>query len=100
MTSAAMTTTATPAPNLGTFPAFTPDDVVRQAGGLDAERVLAAIVGDAVQDDVTSDVRHTLMEYLQSAGASVPTPLGPENYQEKIRGALALTLNLPSNQLN
>jgi len=73
---------------------------VRQAGGLDAERVLAAIVGDAVQDDVTSDVRRTLMEYLQSAGASVPTPFGPENYQEKIRGALALTLNLPSNQLN
>jgi uncharacterized protein (DUF1800 family) len=101
MTSTAMTSaTPAPAPNLAIFPAFTPDDLVQQAGGLNAERVLAAIVGDAVQDDVTGDVRRTLMEYLQSAGASVPTPFGPENYQEKIRGALALTLNLPSNQLN
>jgi hypothetical protein len=28
-----------------------------------------------------------------------PLPFGPENYQEKIRGAVALTLNLPVNQL-
>jgi hypothetical protein len=62
--------------------------------------VLATIARDAVQDDLTSDVRKTLADYLQSVGASVPVPLGPENYQEKIRGALALALNLPSNQLN
>jgi len=85
---------------LAAFPAFTPDDVVREAGGLDADRVVALLARDAVQDDVTSDVRQTLRAYLQSAGASVPVALGPENYQEKIRGALALVLNLPSNQLN
>jgi hypothetical protein len=85
---------------LATFPAYTPDDIVHEAGGLDAERVLATIARDAVQDDLTSDVRKTLADYLQSVGASVPVPLGPENYQEKIRGALALALNLPSNQLN
>jgi hypothetical protein len=28
-----------------------------------------------------------------------PQPFGPENYADKIRGALALTLNLPVNQL-
>jgi uncharacterized protein (DUF1800 family) len=84
----------------GSYPALTPDDFVQQAGGMDPERVLAAIVGDAVQDDATSDVRRTLLEYLQSQGATAPQPFGPENYQEKIRGALALTLNLPSNQLN
>jgi hypothetical protein len=37
---------------------------------------------------------------MQSKDATVPTPFGPENYQEKIRGVLALILNLPSNQLN
>ncbi len=83
-----------------TFPAFTPDAVVRQAGGLDPSGVLATIARDTVQDDLTSAVRRTLLEYLDSADATLPTPLGPENYQEKIRGVLALALNLPSNQLN
>jgi uncharacterized protein (DUF1800 family) len=88
------------APDLATYPVVTPDTLVRSAGGLDAGNVLAAIARDAVQDDVTSDVRATLMDYLQSKNATLPTPFGPENYQEKIRGALALTLNLPANQLN
>ena len=109
MTASAPATTAPPAPmatataappDLKTFAALTPDEIVRRAGGLDARRVLATIVSDAVQDDVTSDVRDTLLAYLDSANATVPVPLSPENYQEKIRGALALTLNLPSNQLN
>ena len=86
--------------DLATYPAVTPDTIVHEAGGLDAARILAAIARDAVQDDVTSDVRSTLMAYVQSKNATLPTPFGPENYQEKIRGALALTLNLPSNQLN
>jgi len=93
-------TAMTAAAAAATFPAFTPDDIVRQSGGLNAGRVLAAIVADTVQDDVTGDVRRTLADYLQSTGASLPTPFGPENYQEKIRGALALALNLPANQLN
>jgi uncharacterized protein (DUF1800 family) len=83
-----------------TFPALTPDRIVQQAGGLDAGRVLAAIVADAVQNDVTGDVRAMLADYLQSTGSPEPQPFGYENYQEKICGALALTLNLPSNQLN
>jgi hypothetical protein len=41
-----------------------------------------------------------MRDYLDSKNATLPTPLGPENYQDKIRGALALVLNLPSNQLN
>jgi Protein of unknown function (DUF1800) len=96
MTGAAMTAATV----VATFPAFTPDDIVHQSGGLNADRVLAAIVADTLEDDVTSDVRRTLADYLQSTGASLPTPFGPENYQEKIRGALALALNLPANQLN
>lgn len=95
----AMTATV-PSADLGTFPGLGPDDVVRAAGGLDPQRVLATLVDDAVQDDVTSDVRKTLADFLQSTDAALPTPLGPENYQDKIRGALALVLNLPSNQLN
>jgi hypothetical protein len=83
-----------------TFPAFTPDDVVRRAGGLAPGDVLATISRDTVQDDMTGSFRQTLLAYLESADASLPTPLGPENYQEKIRGALALALNLPANQLN
>jgi len=85
---------------LATFPRLTPDRIVQRAGGLDAERILATLVGDAVQDDATSDFRKTIAAYLHSADATLPTPLSPENYQEKIRGALALVLQLPSNQLN
>ncbi len=80
--------------------ATTPDTFVREAGGMDAERVLAAIARDALQDDVTGEVRIALARYLASSDATLPTPFGPENYQEKIRGALALALNLPANQLN
>jgi len=88
-------------------PSVTPDAIVAQAGGMDAERVVDAIVSDALQDDVTSDIRSTLIAFLNStgnvaaAGSQVNAiPFGPENYQEKIRGALALALNLPVNQLN
>jgi uncharacterized protein (DUF1800 family) len=88
---------AVAAPNLA------PDAIVRRCG-MDAAKVAAAIVGGAVQDDVTSDVRATLVAYLDSrtpaASAQNPLPFGPENYQDKIRGALALTLNLPVNQLD
>jgi len=88
------------APNLNFFAAMTPDVVVAQAGGLDPGKVLETIVAGALQDDVTSDVRQTLRDYLNSTGATLPVPFGPENYQEKVRGVLALVLNLPSNQLN
>jgi hypothetical protein len=71
---------------------------------MDPTKVAAALVSGIVQDDVTSDVRATLVEYLQNvtptAAMQSPLPFGPENYQEKIRGALALVLNLPANQLN
>ncbi len=82
------------------FPAYTPDVVMREAGGLDAANVLAILARDAIQDDVTSDVRTSLVAYLRSSDASLPVPLSGENYQDKIRGALALVLNLPANQLN
>jgi uncharacterized protein (DUF1800 family) len=91
---------AAPAVDLDTFAALTPDTIVARAGSLDAHSVLAVIARDALQDDLTSDVRATLIAYLNSANATVPTPLGPENYQEKVRGALALALNLPANQLD
>jgi uncharacterized protein (DUF1800 family) len=88
---------AVPAPNAA------PDEFVRR-NGMDAGRVAAAIVRGVVQDDVTSDVRATLTAYLNSqtpsAATQNPLPFGPENYQDKIRGALALTLNLPVNQLD
>jgi len=84
-------------------PNVAPDEIVRRCG-MDAAKVAAAIVGGAVQNDVTSDVRATLVAYLDSrtpsASAQNPLPFGPENYADKIRGALALTLNLPVNQLN
>lgn len=84
-------------------PNVAPDAIVQRTG-IDANRVAAAIAGGAVQDDVTSDVRATLVAYLDSrtpaAGTQNPQPFGPENYQDKIRGALALTLNLPVNQLD
>ncbi len=84
-------------------PNVAPDALVARTG-MRPDRIVAAIVGGAVQDDVTSDVRATLVGYLDSAqpagAATNPIPFGPENYQDKIRGALALTLNLPVNQLN
>jgi hypothetical protein len=88
-------------------PNVAPDAIVARAGGLDASRIVNAIVNDALQDDVTGEVRGTLLAFLNStgdvlsAGSQVNAmPLGPENYQEKIRGALSLALNLPVNQLN
>jgi len=88
---------AVPAPNVA------PDELVRRAG-MNPAKVAETIVGGVVQDDVTSDVRATLVAYLNSATPSAtvqsPLPFGPENYQDKIRGALALTLNLPVNQLD
>jgi uncharacterized protein (DUF1800 family) len=90
-------TPAVSAPNVA------PDAIVRRTG-MDPSKVAAAIVSAIVQDDVTSDVRATLVSYLNSVTPSAtmqnPLPFGPENYQDKIRGAIALTLNLPVNQLN
>jgi uncharacterized protein (DUF1800 family) len=83
-----------------------PDAYVRAAGGFDATRIVAELVTSALQDDVTDAVRETLVAYLDGTTAT-PTiqmpntaPFGPENYQDKIRGVVALTLNLPVNQLN
>jgi uncharacterized protein (DUF1800 family) len=83
-----------------------PDALVRDAGGFNAPRIVERLTSSALQDDVTSDVRGTLVGYLTGSGMpatggmSNPLPFGPENYQEKIRGVVALTLNLPVNQLN
>jgi uncharacterized protein (DUF1800 family) len=93
-------TTTTNAPNVQ------PDLLVRDAGGFNAARIVALLTASALQDDVTGDVRTTLVDYLTGLGGlpqggmTNPLPFGPENYQEKIRGVVALTLNLPVNQLN
>jgi len=94
---------ATPAPappDPNTFAAFVPDVIVAEAGGLDAHKVLATILSGAVQNDVTADVRETLLGFLNATNATLPVPFGPENYQDRVRGVLALVLNLPSNQLD
>ncbi len=93
-------TSLAPAGDPETFAAFTPDDVVRQAEGFDSHRVLDVLARDAVQDDLPDALRQPILDYLDSKGASQRKPLGPENCQEKIRGALALVLNLPANGLN
>jgi uncharacterized protein (DUF1800 family) len=89
-----------PPPNPDLFAAFVPDVIVTQAGSLDAHKVLETILAGAIQDDVTGDVRKTLLGYLNATNATLPVPFGPENYQERVRGVLALVLNLPSNQLD
>ncbi len=91
-------TPAPPNPNL--FAALTPDQIVAHAGGIDANKVLDTVVVGTLQGDVTGDVRKALLDYLNARSATLPTPFGPENYQERVRGALALVLNLPSNQLD
>ena len=102
---------------------ISPDAIVGQAGGFDAQKVVSTVVNAALQDDVTSDVRSTLVSFVNSTNTRAavatamttvapvataasapppgnPLPFGPENYQDKIRGVIALTLNLPVNQLN
>ena len=87
-------------------PYVQPDALVKDAGGFNAPKIVEILVSSALQDDVTGDVRGTLVDYLTGTGAPPqasnmnPLPFGPENYQEKIRGVVALTLNLPVNQLN
>jgi len=90
---------AAQAPPKADAPNIQPDAIVAQAG-FDASRVVEAIVAAALQDDVTRDVRETIVGYLTQSDAVGSTAFGPENYQQKIRGAVALTLNLPVNQLN
>jgi uncharacterized protein (DUF1800 family) len=90
---------AAQAPPKADAPNIQPDAIVAQAG-FDASRVVEAIVSAALQDDVTRDVRETIVGYLTQSDAVGSTAFGPENYQQKIRGAVALTLNLPVNQLN
>jgi uncharacterized protein (DUF1800 family) len=93
-------TATTNAPNVQ------PDALVHDAGGYNASRIVELLVASALQDDVTNDVRGTLVDYLSGTGAQAqsgitnPQPFGAENYQEKIRGVVALTLNLPVNQLD
>jgi hypothetical protein len=82
------------------YPSVSPDAIVARAGGMDAQRILEWIVTGSIQDDLTGDLRSGLLTYLSSGDAANPMPLGGENYQQKIRGTLALVLNLPSNQLN
>ena len=77
-----------------------PDTLVQAAGGMNAQAILNLVLAQAIQDDLTSQVRQTLGEYLQSSGSSNPTPFGYENYQAKVRGLVSLVLNLPVNQLN
>jgi uncharacterized protein (DUF1800 family) len=89
-----------------TAPNVDPDALVRAAGGFDAARIVDTLVSATLQDDVTSAVRTTLVAYVDGAtdAAASTSPnvqaFGPENYQAKIRGVVALTLNLPVNQLN
>jgi hypothetical protein len=95
-----------PATNSTNAPNVQPDALVRDAGGYSAPRIVEILTSSALQDDVTGDVRSTLVAYLNGTGAPAqagitnPLPFGPENYQEKIRGVVGLTLNLPVNQLN
>jgi uncharacterized protein (DUF1800 family) len=99
----AMTAAAPPVTNA---PNVQPDELVHDAGGFNAARIVELLTSSALQDDVTGDVRTTLVNYLTGNGTptqdgnTMPLPFGPENYQEKIRGVVALTLNLPVNQLN
>jgi len=90
---------AAQAPPKADAPNIQPDAIVARAG-FDAPRVVETIVAAALQDDVTRDVRETIVGYLTQSDAVGSTPFGHENYQQKIRGAVALTLNLPVNQLN
>ncbi len=95
-----------PAVTLTNAPNVQPDALVHDAGGFNAPRIVEILTASALQDDVTGDVRGTLVDYLTGSGTTMqagmtnPLPFGPENYQEKIRGVVALTLNLPVNQLN
>jgi len=93
-------TSRPPAGDPETFAAFTPDDIVRQARGFDPDRVLDVLVRDVAQDDVTTEFRRPISDYLESKPGTPRTPLGPENYEERIRGALALLLAMPAYGLN
>jgi hypothetical protein len=77
-----------------------PDAIIAAAGGLDAEKVLDAVVRGTVEDDVTGDLRATLRAYLDGAGSDNPQPFGPETYAIRTRGLLGLALTLPANNLN
>jgi len=89
-----------PAGDPETFAVYAPDDIVRQAQGFEPDRVLDVLVRDVAQDDVTSELRRPISDCLESKSGTPRTPLGPDNYEERIRGALALVLEVPAYGLN
>jgi len=77
-----------------------PSAIVAAAGGTIAERVLDEVVAGVVQGDLTSELRTTLLAYLNGTRTDNPQPFGPETFETKTRGLLALALTLPANHLN
>ena len=77
-----------------------PGDVIAAAGGFAAGRVLDAMLAGIVQHDVTSDVQSTLLGFLEGTRTDNPQPFGPETYELRTRGLLALVATLPANHLN
>jgi len=53
----------------------------------------------AVQDDVTSQQRFQILNYLTFDPSGTQQALNMENFDEKVRGAMTLALALPSYQL-
>jgi uncharacterized protein DUF1800 len=77
-----------------------PAAIVAAAGGLHADRVLDVVLDDLVQQDVTSQLRATLLDYLSGATADNPQPFGAETFETRTRGMLALVSTLPAYHLN
>ena len=83
-------------------PATTPlvaGAIAQTSSSYDANRVLEMLTRAIVQDDVDAQTRLTFAAYLNGGSTTNPQPFGYENFQERIRGAIALTMNAPVNQL-
>jgi hypothetical protein len=77
-----------------------PSSILAAAGGMRAERVLDVVVDGLVQQDVTSQLRATLLDYLNGTNADNPQPFGAETFETRTRGLLALVSTLPAYNLN
>ncbi len=73
--------------------------IAQTGASYDPGRVLSTLTRAIVQDDVDAQTRLTFAAYLNGGATTNPQPFGYENYQERIRGAIALTMNAPVNQL-
>jgi hypothetical protein len=66
---------------------------------MDADKAAHEILFTVLQNDAPQQAVDQLISYLSGTGTSALAALSPENYDERIRGAVYLSMAMPAYQL-